>query len=38
MPLDAEDRPPPLPEIADLYPLHRPGTPRKQAAAARSTI
>ena len=32
MPPDAEDRPPALPTVSDLYPLYRPGTPRKQAA------
>ena len=31
MPPDAEDRAPSLPTATDLYPLYRPGTPRKQA-------
>ena len=38
MPHDGADRPPPLPEIAQLYPLRRPAAPQRQAAAAtRST-
>jgi penicillin amidase len=32
MPPDAEDHAPSLPTATDLYPLYRPGTPRKQAA------
>jgi penicillin amidase len=33
MPLDAADTPPPLPEIAQLYPLRRPHGAQKHAAA-----
>ncbi len=34
MPLDAVDRPPPLPEIASLYPLRRPQTAQRRADAS----
>ena len=34
MPLDAADAPPPLPEIAQLYPLKRPVAPERRADAA----
>ena len=31
MPLDAADRPPPMPELAQLYPLQRPAAPQRRA-------
>ncbi len=34
MPLDAEDKPPAMPELAKLYPLRRPAA---RAAAGRSS-
>ena len=34
MPLDAADRPPPMPELAQLYPLQRPAAPQRRASAA----
>lgn len=34
LPLDAADRPPPMPEIAQLYPLQQPATPQRRAAAS----
>ncbi len=34
MPLDAVDRPPPMPEIASLYPLRRPQTAQRRADAS----
>lgn len=34
MPLDAVDRPPPMPELAQLYPLQRPSVPARRAAAS----
>jgi penicillin amidase len=33
MPLDAADRPPPMPELAQLYPLRRPAAPQRRASA-----
>ncbi len=33
MPLDAADRPPPMPELAQLYPLQRPAAPQRRASA-----
>jgi penicillin amidase len=34
MPLDAVDRPPPMPELAQLYPLQRPAVPQRRASAS----
>ena len=34
MPLDAADRPPPMPELAQLYPLQRPAAPQRRASAS----
>jgi len=34
MPLDAADAPPPMPEIAQLYPLRRPATAQRRADAS----
>jgi penicillin amidase len=34
MPLDPADRPQPMPELAQLYPLQRPAPPRRRASAS----
>jgi penicillin amidase len=34
MPLDAVDRPPPMPELGQLYPLQRPATAQRRASAS----